>query len=76
MAKRIEALAAMVLPHAARAHAAKAHMARSQMHDRVVDAAAAKGHVAHKALLNRAILTKDIQGQRRRTIRNKRFGLV
>ena len=37
VAKRIEALASMVLPHTARAHAAKAHMARSQVHDRVVD---------------------------------------
>lgn len=60
VAKRIEALAAMVLPHTARAHAAKAHMARSQVHDGVVDAAAAKGHVAHKALLNRTILAKDM----------------
>ena len=42
VAKRIETLAAMVLPHAARTHAAKAHMARSQVHDRVVNAAAAK----------------------------------
>ena len=66
----------MVLPHTARTHAAKAHMARSQMHDGVVNTAAAKGHVTHKALLNRAILAKDIQGQRRRTIRNKRLGLV
>ena len=66
----------MVLAHTARAHAAKAHMARGQMHDGVVDAAAAKGHVAHKALLSRTVLAKDIQGQRRRTIRNKRFGLV
>ena len=66
----------MVLPHAARAHAAKAHMARSQMHDRIVDAAAAKGYIAHKALLHLAILTKDIQSQRRRTIRNKRLRLV
>ena len=66
----------MVLPHTARTHATKAHMARSQVHNRVVDAAAAKGHVTHKALLNCAILAKDIQGQRRRTIRNKRFGLV
>ena len=66
----------MVLPHTARAHAAKAHMARSQVHDRVVDTATAKGHVTHEALLNCAVLTKDIQGQRRRTIRNKRFGLV
>lgn len=43
VAKRIEALAAMVLSHAARAHAAKAHMTRSQMHDGIVNAAAAKG---------------------------------
>ena len=66
----------MVLPHTARSHAAKAHMARSQVHDGVVNAAAAKGHVAHKALLNRAIPTKDIQGQRRRAIRDERLGLV
>ena len=66
----------MVLPHAARAHTAKSHMARSQMHDGVVDAAAAKGHVAHKALLHRAVLAKDIQSQRRRTIRDKRLGLI
>ena len=76
VAKRIEALASMVLPHTARSHAAKAHMTRSQMHNGVINTAAAKGHVAHKALLSRAILAKDIQGQRRRTIRNKRFGLV
>ena len=76
VAKRIEALASMVLPHTARSHAAKAHMARSQMHDRVVDATATKGHVTHKALLNLTVLAKDIQGQRRRTIRNKRLGLV
>ena len=66
----------MVLPHTARSHAAKAHMARSQVHDRVVDTAAAKGHIARKALLDLAVLAKDIQGQRRRTIRNKRLGLV
>ena len=76
VAKRIEALASMVLSHTARPHAAKAHMARGQMHNGVINTATTKGHVTHKALLNLTVLAKDIQGQRRRTIRNKRLGLV
>ena len=66
----------MVLAHTARPHAAKSHMACGEMHDAIVHAAAAKGHIAGKALLHRTVLAKDIQRKRRGAVHNKTLDLV
>ena len=65
MGEGLEALAAVVAAHAGGAHAAEAHMTRGQVHDAVVHAAAAEGDLGRHAALRRAVLAKEIAGQRR-----------
>ena len=62
----LEALAPVVAAHAGGAHAAEAHVTRGEVHDAVVDAAAAEGDLGGHAALGRAVLAKEVAGQRRR----------